>query len=140
MRESQVEEMVENKELVNMIPRTDGGVTTIDLILEPDKMNELGSECRLSFDEFCEVINAMVDEEEKEWHELRMKDQINVTRDRILEATIMKYAADKYKIQREQFNGSDINYIKRYDGEGRFLGEAIIVTLTSIAVMNMQIK
>jgi hypothetical protein len=140
MRESQVEEMKENKELVIMNKRTDGGITTIDLILEPDKFDAFGNECRLTLDEYIQVMNDFIDEEEKEWHELRMKDQVNETRDRIIEATMIKYAKEKYGIKDSDFNGKDINYLKRYDEEGRFLGEAVIVTLTQIPEMNMKIN
>ena len=140
MLESQANELKENKELVIMNKKTDGGVTTIDLILEPDKFDQFGSECRLTYDEYIDVLNEFIEEEEDTWHELRMKDQVNETRDRIIAATMIKYAKEHYGIKEEDFNGKDINYLKRYDEKGRFLGEAVIVTLTLIPEMNMKVK
>lgn len=140
MRESQLAEMEENNELVILNRKTDGGITTIELSLEPNKFDALGSECRLDFEEFCDVINSLVEEEEKEWDELRMKDQVNITRDKILEATILKYAKEKYNLKREEFNGMDLSYVKRYDEIGRFLGEAVSLTLTLIPSMNIKLR
>jgi hypothetical protein len=140
MLESQQNEMQENDKLVAMNTKSEGGITTIDLILEPDKFDALGSECRLTLDEYCNVVNEFIEDEEKDWHELRMKDQINMTRDYILEATVLKYAKEHYNLDRKQFNGSDLNYVKRYDDQGRFLGEALVITLTLIPQMNATIK
>ena len=140
MRESQAAEMEQNDKIVIMKCKTDKGIQNVDLILEPDKFDELSSKCRLTFDEYCDVINELIEEEEAEWHELRMKDQINLTRDAILQATILKYAKEQYNILKEDYTGIDINYIKRYDTEGRFLGEAVIVTLTAIPMMGAKIK
>lgn len=138
--ESQQNERQENDKLVLMNTKSEGGITNIDLILEPDKFDMLGSECRLSFDEYCEVINKLVEDEEKEWDELRMKDQINITRDAILQATMMKYSREHYNLNPDVFTGSDINYSKRYDNEGRFIGEAVIITFMSIPTMNMRVN
>lgn len=140
MRESQAAEMDQNEKIIIMHNKTDKGVQNIDLILEPNKFDELSSKVRLTFDEYCDVINELIEEEEEEWDELRMKDQVNITRDAILQATIMKYAKDEYNIHKENYSGVDINYMKRYDTEGRFLGEATIVTLTSIAMMGVKVK
>lgn len=138
--ESQQNERQVNDKLVIMNMKAEGGITNIDLILEPDKFDTLGSECRLTFDEYCEVMNKLVEAEEKEWDELRMKDQINITRDAILEATIMKYAKEHYNLNPEVFTGKDMNYSKRYDDLGRFIGEAVIITYMSIPTMNMKIN
>lgn len=139
MRESQVAEMEENKNAVAMTKRHEGGVLTVELSLEPDKFDLLGSECRLDFDQFLSVMNDIADEEEDDWGSLRMKDQINIVRDRIIEETILKYAKEKYEINIEEFSGKDLSYIKRYDGEGRFLGEATVLTLTLIPTMGMRV-
>jgi hypothetical protein len=140
MIESQQNEIQNNEKLVICNSKSEGGITNIDLILEPNRFDALGSECRLSFDEFCDVINQCIDEEEKDWHELRMKDQVNMTRDAIIEATILKYAKEHYDLDRKNFNGSDLNYVKRYDGEGRYTGEAIMISLTLIPQMNMTVR
>jgi hypothetical protein len=140
MIESQQNEMENNDKLVICNRKTDGGITTIDLVLEPDKFDALGSECRLTLDEYCDVLNKLVEDEEKDWHELRMKDQVNMTRDYIIEATILKYAKEHYGLDRSHFNGSDMNYVKRYDEKGRFVGEAVIITLTMIPEMGMVVQ
>ncbi|WP_067923664.1 hypothetical protein [Alicyclobacillus shizuokensis] len=138
--ESQTHELKTNDQVLIVQQKSDGGITNYDLILEPDKFDQLGSEVRLSFEEYCETINDLVTEEEDDWDSLRMKDQINMTRDAILERTILKYAKEKYGLDPEQFNGHDMNYIKRYGSDGSFLGEAVIVTLTMIPTMNAAVK
>ncbi len=140
MRESQAAEMEQNDKIVIMESKTDKGIQNIDLILEPNKFDQLSSKVRLSYDEYCDVINDLIEEEESEWDELRMKDQVNITRDAIIQATILKYAKEEYNISKEKYTGIDNNYIKRYDVEGRFLGEAIVVTLTSIPMMGAKIN
>jgi hypothetical protein len=137
MRESQLAEMEQNNKIVILHRKTDRGIDNIDLTLEPNKFDELSSKCRLTFDEYCDVINSLIEEEEKEWNELRMKDQVNITRDVIIQATILKYAKEEYDIQQSHYSGIDINYFKRYDEQGRFLGEATIVTLTAIPMMGV---
>ncbi|SFJ65133.1 hypothetical protein SAMN02799624_05382 [Paenibacillus sp. UNC496MF] len=139
MVESQLNDQESNNKLLVLNQRTDGGITTIDLILEPNKFDQFGSEVRLTFEEYCEVINNLVETEEKEWHELRMKDQINITRDAIIEATMIKYAAEELKLNKDHYSGRDINYEKRYDGEGRFIGEAVIITFTMVSVLGMTV-
>lgn len=138
--ESQQEEMQGNDKIVIMQVKTDQGIQNVDLILEPDKFDKLSSKVRLSFEEYCDVVNDLIEEEEDEWDELRMKDQVNITRDAIIQATIMKYASEEYNIQREDYSGVDINYTKRYDEDGRFLGESTIVTLTAIPMMGARLK
>lgn len=140
MKESQAEELKNNKKIVILKQKTDNGIQNIDLILEPNKFDELSSKCRLSFEEYCDVINNLLDEEENDWDELRMKDQVNITRDAIIQATILKYAKEHYDIDPDKYSGIDINYIKRYDEKGCFLGEATIVTLTYIPMMGATIK
>jgi hypothetical protein len=108
--------------------------------LEPSKFDEFGSKVRLTVDEYCQVINKLVDSEEKDWHELRMKDQVNLTRDAIIEATMLKYAKQEYGLDESQYNGRDLNYVKRYDQEGRFIGEAVIITLTMISMMHVSLR
>ncbi len=138
--ESQQQEMQENDKLIVLVEKSEGGITNIDLILEPNRFDKLGSECRLTHDEYCEVINKLVDDEEDEWDELRMKDMVNLTRDAIIEATIFKYAKEHYEIEKSQLTGSTLDYNKRYDEQGRFLGEAVIVTCMRIPSMDMRIR
>ena len=140
MRESQAAEMEGNEKIIIMQAKSDKGIQNIDLILEPDKFDQLSSKVRLSFEEYCDVINELIEEEEDEWHELRMKDQVNITRDAILQATMMKYADEEYDIKKENYSGMEISYTKRYDTQGRFLGEATTLTLTAIPMMGVQVK
>jgi hypothetical protein len=138
--ESQQAEMEGNDKIVIMQSKTDKGIQNVDLILEPDKFDQLSSKVRLTFEEYCDVMNDFIEEEESEWDELRMKDQVNMTRDAIIQATIMKYAKEEYNVDKSNYSGFDINYTKRYDGEGRFLGEATIVTMTAIPMMGAKIR
>ncbi|WAT23614.1 hypothetical protein O0R52_21700 (plasmid) [Bacillus halotolerans] len=140
MLESQAKEMNENNKIVILVSKTDKGIENIDLILEPNKFEELSSKVRLSYEEYIDVINDLVEAEEAEWDELRMKDQVNITRDAIIQATILKYAQNEYGIDKNKYSGISINYDKRFDEEGRFLGEATTVTLTAIALMEVKIK
>lgn len=140
MLESQAEEMNENDKIVKLVSKTDKGIENIDLILEPNKFEELSSLVRLSYEEYIDVINELVEAEEAEWDELRMKDQVNITRDAIIQATILKYAEKEYGIDKSKYSGISINYDKRYDQSARFIGEAITVTLTAIALMGVKIK
>jgi hypothetical protein len=138
--ESQKAEMEGNDKIIIMQSKTDKGIQNINLILEPDKFDQLSSTIRLTFNEYCDVINELAEEEESDWAELRMKDQVNITRDAIIQATIMKYAEEEYNINQDNYSGVEISYTKRYDGEGRFLGEATIVTLTSIPMMGATVR
>lgn len=138
--ESQQTESKEDEKLVKMSKKSEQGVTNIDFILEPEQFDELGRTCRLTFDEFCAVMNKIADEEEAEWDELRMKDQVNITRDAILEATVLKYVKQEYGLDPEKFTGRDLNYNKRYDSEGRFIGEALIITCMHIPTMAIKVN
>lgn len=138
--ESQQEEVKENDKIVTMVRKSEHGITNIDFILEPERFDELGRECRLTFDEYCDAINKVIEEEEADWPELRMKDQVNITRDAILEATVLKYVQQEYKMSPDQFTGRDLNYSKRYDEQGRFIGEALIITYMHIPTMEMKVN
>lgn len=139
MAESQAQELQETDRIITMSTTINKGIQNVELVLEPTKLDELSSTTRLTFDEYCEVINLFINEEEDEWDELRMKDQINLTRDAILEATMLKYAKEVYQIDKKNYAGMDLNYYKRYDQEGRFLGEATVITLTSMPMMGVNI-
>lgn len=130
MVESQQNDLEHNDKLVNLNQNEHGGVTVTELILEPTKFDSLGSECRLTFDEYCETVNTVIESEEADWSDLRMKDQINITRDAIMEATVLKYAKQSYDIDPTKFNGRELSYTKRYDSNGRFIGEAVIIRMT----------
>lgn len=135
VRESQDRELKEKNEILTINERSDGGVSTVDLILEPYQFEKFSSQCRLNIEEFVEAINSIIDEEEDDWNSLRLKDEVNIVRDRILERAILKYAKEEHYLDIEKYIGKDINYIKRFDKNGKFIGEATIVTLTSIPEM-----
>lgn len=140
MKESQTYEMEQNNKLVIMSERQEGGVKTIELILEPDKFDDLGSKYRLTYDEYCETINKLLEEEEDDWHELRMKDMVNLTRDALIEATMIKFAKDEYGIDITQYSAKDMNYLKRYASGGQFIGEAVVITMVMIPQMNINVR
>lgn len=138
--ESQVQEVQENKDLIKVISKSEGGVELIDLILEPNKFEELSSKKRLDFDEFCDAINTLIDDEEDDWNTLRMKDQVNMTRDRIIEDTIVKYAKEELNINTDAVSGREISYVKRFGEQGEYIGEAITVSLTKMPQMGITIS
>lgn len=140
MTKSQAHELESTQDIITIDFKTGEGAKTIDIILEPTKLDELGTVCRLNLEEYIEAVNEFIDSEKESWNSLRMKDQINGVRDKILEKTILKYAKEKHGLDLENYNGTDVNYIKRYDKDGKYLGEAIIITLTSIPEMQMQVR
>lgn len=107
----------------------DKGQHFLDLILEPDKLERLSSECRLTQEEYVDAIERFLDSEGADWKELRMKDQINLTRDEIIKDTMLKFVNEKHGINRKDFNGIEISYNKRYDKTGTYIGEAIILSM-----------
>lgn len=130
-------EMEQNKELVKVEKKSDGGIENIDLILEPDKFDELSSKTRLTLEEYINAINEFIEGEEDDWESLRLKDQINMTRDQIVAAIIIKYAKEELKLNLDNMNGTDISYNKRFGKNGEYLGEAIIVSLTRLSGFNV---
>lgn len=122
-------ELKQNHEIVII---EDKGQHFIDLILEPDKLERLSSECRLTEEEYVDAIERFMDSEKSDWKELRMKDMINLTRDEIIKDTMLKYVNEKHGLNRKDFNGIEVSYNKRYDGQGTYIGEAIILSLHKI--------
>lgn len=107
----------------------DKGQHFIDLILEPDKLERLSTECRLTQEEYVDAIERFLETEGSDFKELRMKDQINLTRDEIIKDTMLKFVKEKHEIDRKDFNGIEISYNKRYNQEGHYIGEAIILSM-----------
>lgn len=128
--ESHAAEMENNKKTVILNKVSNNH---IHLVLEPNKFDQLSSECRLTSEEYIDAIDALLTSEEKEWHELRMKDQVNMTRDEIIKETILKYSKEHFKIDKKDFDGVDINYSKRYTEGGTFVGETITVSLHKLS-------
>lgn len=135
MTATQEVEVQGNDKLIIYRDEQELGLNQVELILEPNKIDQLGSECRLTFDEFLNIMNEIADEEEEDWSSLRMKDMININRDKIIEATIIKYAEKEFDLKIDQFSGREVSYNKRYDKDGNFIGETFIVTLTRIPGM-----
>lgn len=132
------EERKKNEDKVLLIKeKNENGITVIDLILEPDKFNKLNIQTRLTFNEFCDALNEALEEEESEWNTLRMRDQIQMTRDKIIEATMIKYASEQGWIDPNRINGKSINYSPNYDMEGNYIGDSIIVSLTMLTGLSI---
>lgn len=127
--EGHANELKQNHEIVIV---EDKGQHFVDLILEPDKLERLSSECRLTEEEYVDAIERFMDSEKNDWKELRMKDMINLTRDEIIKDTMLKYVKEKYSFDRKDFNGIEVSYNKRYDAAGTYIGEAIILSLHKI--------
>lgn len=135
MTATQEQELNNNSKLVIYRDEQELGLNQVELVLEPNKIDKLSSECRLGFEEFLVIMNDIADEEESDWDSLRMKDIINICRDKILEATIIKYSEKEYGLDMKRFSGREISFNKRYDEEGTFIGESFIVTLTCLPGM-----
>ena len=130
MTATQEEEVNGNDKLIIYRDEEELGFNQVELVLEPNKIDKLSSECRLTFEEFLDVMNEIADEEESDWESLRMKDIINITRDKILEATIIKYSVAEFGLEMKRFSGREISFSKRYNEAGDFIGESFVLTLT----------
>jgi len=105
----------------------------LEFILEPRQWDALGTNCRLTVDEFADTITDALTQEANDWHELRMKDQIHLTRDAILEATIIKFVKQENPLLViPEGVAKSMQFVKRFTPEGSFLGEAVMVTLLSV--------
>ena len=129
IKESHQSEIDNNDKLVIFKKKTDG---FIELILEPNKLNELSSACRLTQDEFIESIDEFIMNEEDSWDDLRMKDQYDGPRDMIIKNTILKYAQEEYGINRNNYDGVSIAYTPRINENKELIGDQIIITLTKL--------
>jgi hypothetical protein len=109
------------------------------MTLEPEKFEEFSSDYRLTFDEYCDAIDKAASEEFDDWSELRLRDQIAMSQDALITKTMIKYAKTEENLDLSKFNGNNLEYIKRYDTEGTFIGEAIRLTLLSIDQNNIQV-
>lgn len=124
------EEKEQLEEVLKIESKSDNGIATVTLTLYSDKVNQLNNETRLSYDEFCDALNEMLDEEEDDWNTLRIKDQIDLTRDKILEATMIKHAQEKQGLKLGHINGKEVSYTQDYDEDEKYIGNTIIISLT----------
>lgn len=107
----------------------------IELTLEPTKMGILGKKTRLNQDEYIDAIQRIITEESDSWEELRMKDQIRLTRDYIVADTIIKHCIDNKlitDISESMKKNYSLSYATRADEKGSMIGEAITVILTEL--------
>jgi|SRR5699024_2308463 len=117
-------------ELVQVESKKENGTTIIKLTVEPVNMNEVGSEARQNFSEFCETINSLVDAEENDWDSLRLKDQIALVEEYLIKETIIKYAVEKLNLKFSSENtNTSIESINRYNVKDQFVGQAKVVTI-----------
>lgn len=130
MTKSHTEELEQNNKTV-IINKRDGS-SIIDLILEPNKFNELSSECRLTVEEFVDAIDEFITNEESDWSEIRMKDMIDCSRDMIIKKTILKFAKEHYKINEKEYDGKSISYTPRFNEDNELIGDQIVVTLSKL--------
>ena len=135
MTATQDQELKDNDQIVIYRDEHELGLNQVELVLEPNKIDALNYECKLTFDEFLNIMNEIADEEESDWDSLRGKDIINICRDKILEEMIIKYAIRHFKLDLKRFSGRETSYNKRYDEGGTFLGESLVVTLTYLPGM-----
>lgn len=132
MNDSQLKELTENDKIVKFRSENELGINQVELVLEPNKRNELSQNERISVEEYIDAINTIIDEEESEWDTLRPNDIMSITQDKLLELAIMKYAKKEYEVDPAKFSGKEISYNKRYNGEGQYIGSAYIITLTRL--------
>lgn len=132
MLESQSKELKETKEIVKIVERNSGGTKAIDLILEPTKIDELSKECRLTLEEYVDAINDLIEQEEDDWESLRMKDQIDLTRDIIIERTVLKYVREKLGMDLSGYDATNVSYMERLNENRMPIGKAIMITLMAV--------
>lgn len=132
MLESQSKELKETKEIVKIVERNSGGTKAIDLILEPTKIDELNKECRLTLEEYVDAINDLIEQEEDDWESLRMKDQIDLTRDIIIERTVLKYVREKLGMDLSGYDATNVSYMERLNENRMPIGKAIMITLMAV--------
>lgn len=130
MTKSHAEELEQNNEIVIINKRDNNSV--IELILEPNKFNQLSTECRLTVEEFVDAIDEFITNEEDDWSELRMKDIIECSRDMIIKKTVLKFAKEHYKIDEKNYDGNSISYTPRFNEENELIGDQIVVSLTKL--------
>lgn len=107
----------------------------IELTLEPTKMGLLGKKTRLDQDEYIDALQKMIMEEKDSWDELRMKDQIRLTRDYIVADTIIKHCIKNNLIENiseSMKENYSISYAQRSSEGGQLIGEAITVILKEL--------
>ena len=107
----------------------------IELTLEPTKMGLLGKKTRLDQDEYIDALQKMIMEEKDSWEELRMKDQIRLTRDYIVADTIIKHCINNNLVENITDNMKEsysISYAQRSSESGQLIGEAITVILKEL--------
>lgn len=129
IKESHQAEIEKNDKTVIVNKKEDGQV---ELILEPNKFNELSNLCRLTQDEFIEAIDEFMMNEEDSWGDLRMKDQCDGPRDMIIRNTILKYAEQEYGIVRKEYEGISTAYTPRINDKKELIGDQIIIALTKL--------
>lgn len=107
----------------------------IELTLEPTKMGLLGKKTRLDQDEYIDALQKMIMEEKDSWEELRMKDQIRLTRDYIVADTIIKHCIKNNLVENISENMKEsysVSYAQRSNESGQLIGEAITVILKEL--------
>lgn len=131
------EERTRRDELIQIDEKKPGnGIRRIlELTLEPTKMGIVGKKTRLTQDEYIDAIQRIINEESDSWEELRMKDQIRLTRDYIVADTIIKHCIENNlieKISESMKQNYSLSYASRSDVDGNPIGEAITVILTEL--------
>lgn len=131
------EERTRQSELIYIEEKKPGnGIRRIiELTIEPTKMGLLGKKTRLSQDEYVDAVSRFIDEESSSWEELRMKDQIRLTRDYILADTMIKHCIDNElisNISETMKSTYSLKHATRSDGQGGFIGEAMTVILSEL--------
>lgn len=131
------EERTKRSEIIQIEEKAPGnGIRRIvELTLEPTKMGILGKKTRLDRDEYLDAIGRMLQEEQDSWEELRMRDQIRLTRDYIMGETMIKHCIENNlitDITEQMKNNYSFKYGKRSDVDGQMIGESLTVILTQL--------
>lgn len=102
---------------------------TVRVQLEPTRIKELSSLCRLTVDEFVDAVDNFINQETDSWEELRMIDMIKGTEAAVIKMTMLKYLKEKHNIKDTDYQGTDLTMSPRFDSNGEIVGDVIVLTL-----------
>lgn len=129
-----MEEQTEQDEIINVsIGAPGNGIRKkIELTLEPTKIGILGKKTRLTKEEYIDAIGRALVEESDSWDDLRMKDQIRITRDYIVAETMIKHCVKEGLIEepsKEMLETYTVGFETRVNRKQELIGEVVKVIL-----------
>jgi hypothetical protein len=81
-----------------------------ELEIKEDEISQIYKETKLDEEEYMEAIYSFVSAEKDDWSSLKMKEQIEMTKQTIMEKVFEKHAKKEYKINFEKADIKDVDY------------------------------